>query len=763
MLIKFINNLSLRWKFPLVISFLIIVPFSIAIIVFINSLDKVSKDIESKSLEETTHLIKQDLIKNLATKAEVYDLVMRQMILELESMKENILDNEFDEEYLKKFFYHHQYISNVYFVDSSYRITNFSSSGVFDKYKLSEQVVKSNNFLVQDKDGFTGRWVGPYQDFKGASRIVTYALPVHLGDKTVGVLAFDIDSSVFFQEIARIDPSQSSYVFIVRSDGKYIYSSDKIFGDFQLDKSSSDFASNYIKKQGIADILTALDKKEGIVDIKLDKNVKIIVYSTIPSFQAKLFLVSPVSEIVQIQEEKSKQLQQAVFSAGNLFLISLVVLALFIGGVSILFSQFAIINPLTLLKNTALRIGRGDMTVQIEVNSKDEIGILSQEFNKMVINLRENIKQLHTEKTKLFSSIESLTLGYIMIDTFGKISLMNKTAKYMLCIDDPHNNTLDQNCSLDHIEERLRGSLDIKLLIEKCMKDKKPYVVKEILFQAKYLQILATPVIEEHLMIGIVLLIEDITEAKNLERSKDEFFSIASHELRTPLTAIKGNSSLIEQFYGDKLNDPELKEMISDIYQSSERLIGIVNDFLEMGRLEQGKMVFKNQIIDIAQLIKSIVSEYQVACTEKKLSLNFKEPTSILPQVYADCDKLKQVLINLMGNAMKFVKEGGVTISTQQVDGFVKVIVADTGTGISVVNQNLLFRKFQQAGDSLLTRDTSKGTGLGLYISKLIINGMGGEIRLESSIEGKGSIFSFTVPIATETDIATDLQAKNTS
>jgi len=100
MLTKFINNLSLRWKFPLVISFLIIIPFSIAIIVFINSLDKVSKDIESKSLEETTHLIKQDLIKNLATKAEVYDLIMRQMILEFESMTEHILVNEFDEEYL---------------------------------------------------------------------------------------------------------------------------------------------------------------------------------------------------------------------------------------------------------------------------------------------------------------------------------------------------------------------------------------------------------------------------------------------------------------------------------------------------------------------------------------------------------------------------------------------------------------------------------------------------------------------------------------
>jgi PAS domain S-box-containing protein len=251
-------------------------------------------------------------------------------------------------------------------------------------------------------------------------------------------------------------------------------------------------------------------------------------------------------------------------------------------------------------------------------------------------------------------------------------------------------------------------------------------------------------------VLGVLAVARDVTEQKVLQRSKDEFFSIASHELRTPLTAIKGNTAMIEQFYGEKLKDPELKGMISDIHESSDRLIGIVNDFLDLSRLEQGKIKFNSQPINTSELIENVLKELTTTSMERKLSLEYKKDPKTKPSIiFADPDKVKQVLINLIGNSLKSTEKGGVTITTQILPGFLKILISDTGKGIPVANQSLLFHKFQQVGSSILTRDASKGTGLGLYISKLIVEGMGGQIKLESSEADKGSTFSFTLPIAT--------------
>jgi signal transduction histidine kinase len=244
--------------------------------------------------------------------------------------------------------------------------------------------------------------------------------------------------------------------------------------------------------------------------------------------------------------------------------------------------------------------------------------------------------------------------------------------------------------------------------------------------------------------------VEDITEKKIMERSKDEFFSIASHELRTPLTAIKGNTSMIMSYFPELLKDKDVKEMLSDIHTSSIRLIDIVNDFLDVSRIEQGKIVFKNEAFSIEKIIESVIYEMGPVLKEKKIYLKFDQMTAqTLPQVWSDADRTKQIIYNLIGNAAKFTEEGGVTVSAHSEAGFLKVAVTDTGRGIPLDKQELLFRKFQQAGNSLLTRDTAKGTGLGLYISKMLVERMGGHISLEKSEEGKGTTFGFTLPLAT--------------
>ena len=249
-------------------------------------------------------------------------------------------------------------------------------------------------------------------------------------------------------------------------------------------------------------------------------------------------------------------------------------------------------------------------------------------------------------------------------------------------------------------------------------------------------------------IVGAIILVGDVAEAKVLERSKDEFFSIASHELRTPLTAIRGNTALIRDYFIKKVKDPEFVNIIDDIHASSIRLIDIVNDFLNLSRLEQGRIEFKKEKVDVAGTIKTVLEELVSSAEQKKLELKFLEPKKKPPLVAADSEKVKEVLINLIGNGIKYTEKGSVTINLVEKDSQLKINVIDTGRGISIKNQTLLFRKFQQAGESLYTRDTTKGTGLGLYISKLMVVGMGGTIGLEESVEDKGSNFYFTLPIA---------------
>lgn len=372
--------------------------------------------------------------------------------------------------------------------------------------------------------------------------------------------------------------------------------------------------------------------------------------------------------------------------------------------------------------------------------------------------VKERTKQLREEQTKLKASIDSLNVGFLIVNPAEEIVMINPLAKRLLCssgygvIKGGLSNT---SCTMAEIEKDFKSVFDLRSNIAQSIKEKKPIQIKNLEYKNHFLHIFISPIVlleEELKVIGTVVLVEDVTEAKVMERSKDEFFSIASHELRTPLTAIRGNTSMIKEFYMEQLKDSELKGMIDDIHDSSVRLIEIVNDFLDVSRLEQGKIEYKKEPFDANVLSEEVVKELKDLATEKKIYVKI-EADSKASLVYADRNKIKQILLNLAGNSVKFTETGGVTIKTLLEGNFVKVKISDTGRGIPLANQKLLFRKFQQAGSSIITRDTTKGTGLGLYISKLMIEGMGGQINLEKSEEGKGSTFTFTIPLATKEQI----------
>ncbi len=370
-------------------------------------------------------------------------------------------------------------------------------------------------------------------------------------------------------------------------------------------------------------------------------------------------------------------------------------------------------------------------------------------------------EQLIASTSRAYSFLDSLNMGFIMFDVNPEVVLTNVPVQriFSKTLDDSSLAQSTQQGRTDWtiavIDSLFQPELQFSNLIKQCLTDNQPIERKEVNFGKRVLHIFIASMLNKDTkgttqQIGVVTLVEDITEQVVLERAKDEFFSIASHELRTPLTAIRGNASLIKTYYGDKLPDKNTLEMIDDIHESSIRLIDIVNDFLDASALEQGKITMKPELISIQQIVSEVIRELQALCEDKGIRLKNDESVTSLPQVKADKQRVKQVIYNLIGNAVKFTEQGSITISGRLDEQFVYIAVTDTGTGMSVENQRLLFRKFQQAGNSLLTRDTTKGTGLGLYISKLIVERSGGKIWLEYSEQGKGSIFTFSLPLVTD-------------
>jgi len=356
----------------------------------------------------------------------------------------------------------------------------------------------------------------------------------------------------------------------------------------------------------------------------------------------------------------------------------------------------------------------------------------------------ERTEELHQEQTKLKTSIESLSVGFVMIDADNNVLMSNEAVNQII-------GTSAEGWSLPGLAGRFTHGFDLEAACAEVRQTHKRRYFEKVPVAEKIVRVFIAPVAYRHDAVGLVVLLEDVTEQEVLNRSKDEFFSIASHELRTPLTAIRGNTSMILGFYKEQLKDKELKEMVYDIHESSTRLIDVVNDFLDVSRLEQGKVSYNIEEVALEEVVETVIYEMRAVLREKHLSLDFNHKTlSALPKVWVDKNRLKQVIYNLVGNAAKFTEKGSITLHAEVVKDHIKVLVTDTGRGISPEGQKLLFHKFQQAGESLLTRDTTRGTGLGLYISKMMIVAMGGSMALEYSEIGKGTTFSFTIPVATE-------------
>jgi signal transduction histidine kinase len=226
-----------------------------------------------------------------------------------------------------------------------------------------------------------------------------------------------------------------------------------------------------------------------------------------------------------------------------------------------------------------------------------------------------------------------------------------------------------------------------------------------------------------------------------------------SHELRTPLNAILGYTELIlDSIYGEPTE--KMRAVLERLQANGKHLLNLINDVLDLSKIEAGQLTLDLGDYSLTDVVQTVVTDVEPLATGKSLSLTAEVGTD-LPAGHGDGRRLAQVLLNLVGNAIKFTDRGQVTIRARAADGQFAVAVSDTGPGIATSDQEKLFKEFQQA-DNTITKQKG-GTGLGLAISKRIIEMHGGRIWLDSEV-GKGSTFTFTVPVRAERQVTGDGQ-----
>jgi len=232
-------------------------------------------------------------------------------------------------------------------------------------------------------------------------------------------------------------------------------------------------------------------------------------------------------------------------------------------------------------------------------------------------------------------------------------------------------------------------------------------------------------------------------DLKKLDQAKSEFISIASHQLRTPLSGIKGYISMMLEGVYEK--DPEKKrQVLESVYRANERLITLANDLLNISRMQAGKIQVELTEVQLEEIIEKVIEEVQAKAEEKNLVLSFAKSQNPLPKLLLDSDKLHNVISNIVDNAIRYTKQGSVTVQIKRVGDKVQISVSDTGEGISKEETQTVFHSFKrgEAGQRLWT----EGTGLGLYVAKEFVEMHGGKIWVESAGEGKGSVFYVELP-----------------
>lgn len=406
-------------------------------------------------------------------------------------------------------------------------------------------------------------------------------------------------------------------------------------------------------------------------------------------------------------------------------------------------------NKLNYFTQVAIRVGAGEFDQEIELDADDEFGKLTASLEELRRLLRDRLNTTEEAKNRAEAILLSVGEGVFAVNLKSEIIIFNRAAEKLLGFKQDQALNQRYDTILQFVNSKTRE--DYGPFINQVLLEGRGVVLPgdAVLVTAEQAEIPvavnATPIRNKKgVIVGGIVVFRDITHEKEIEEIRTDLISIASHQLRTPLSEIKGLINLLDDNIAGPLN-PKQKEYMKLLSVANERMINLVNDLLNISRIEQGRLQLNLKPTNLGVLATEVQKSLQIRASERKQQLYLTIDPNI-PNVLADSDKTKEIISNLMENALKYTYDGG-TINTRVTVNNVGVwvLVKDSGVGIPKNRQKDLFQKFSRIENPLSKLTT--GMGLGLYAVKQLVEKQKGNIWFESE-EGKGSTFGFVLPAA---------------
>jgi two-component system phosphate regulon sensor histidine kinase PhoR len=394
-----------------------------------------------------------------------------------------------------------------------------------------------------------------------------------------------------------------------------------------------------------------------------------------------------------------------------------------------------ITQPIRALTRVAERIVGGDLQARLFLFTRDEVGQLATAFNRMADHMQEELEALEQGRSRLAAILENMADGVVITDAEGQVVLVNPAAAALL-------GTVEPGAPPVTFAQLARHHQLIELWKRCAESDQEQVDLFELSPQTTVLQAIITPFQEAGTRSFLVIL-QDLTRVRKLERMRSDFVSNVSHELRTPLASLK---ALVDTLRDGALEDPPAAQhFLSKIEVEVDALTQLVTELLELTRIESGRAPLQLRPVAVAEIVGPPVERLTPQAERAALELRVHIPDN-LPPVLADAERARQVVTNLVHNAIKFTPSGEIEVSARQQGDEIVISVRDTGVGLSDIDLPRIFERFYKADRAR----SGGGTGLGLALAKHIVHGHGGRIWAES-VEGRGSTFSFTLPAVSPT------------
>lgn len=525
------------------------------------------------------------------------------------------------------------------------------------------------------------------------------------------------DRSILLELIETVKEPSSKVIIYFPDESKWVSETTNLLLFSMEDVLESEFSSF---------ISTVLEDNERInerIKVENDTAEVMVVGMPLENMEGGIFLFQSLSVINETRAQTTKII---ILAAG----IAIVLTTIFA-----FFLSTRVTAPLIKMREAASGLAKGEFEKEVPVLTYDEIGELAVTFNRMGKQLNFHMNALRQEKEQLSSLVNSMADGVITLTSAGEITVLNPPAEQFIQ-DWYFTKNINSEKKVKFLPE------DLKRILLKVVGEKEE-IVEEIELNGRHWVLIITPLYDEDNIRGAVAVIRDMTEQFKLDKLRKDFIANVSHELRTPIALLRGYSEAIVDDIAETVE--EKNELAAIIHEESLRMERLVNELLDIGRIQAGHIELNIENVDVEDLFERIYKKFVGHAEEEQIELRLTKHISKKIAQF-DPDRIDQVLTNLISNAFRHTKPGGfVHIEVHSDEEMFYVEVEDNGSGIPEEDLPFIFERFYKADKSRKRSDKQKGTGLGLAIAKHIVDAHKGNISVKSKLD-QGTTFSFSIP-----------------